>query len=78
MPITRTDPIEGRETQRPPMELMLRELPAPHREVLVATYFHRRTTREAAQLLGIPPAEVSARLYQAMRGLAGKIAVSAT
>ncbi|BCJ51395.1 hypothetical protein Asp14428_28700 [Actinoplanes sp. NBRC 14428] len=57
------------ETQRPPMEIMLRSLPAEHREVIVATYFRGRTTREAAQVLGLAPATVNALLYQAMRGL---------
>lgn len=58
------------ETRRPPMEQMLRRLPARHREVLVATYFQGRTTGEAARLLGLPPASVKMRLYEAMRELA--------
>jgi RNA polymerase sigma-70 factor (ECF subfamily) len=52
-----------------PTELMLRNLPAQHREIIVATYFHRRTTREAAQLLGLAPEAAKARLYEAMRDL---------
>ncbi|WP_433305461.1 sigma factor-like helix-turn-helix DNA-binding protein [Actinoplanes sp. CA-030573] len=44
--------------EAPPMELMLRNLPARHREVIVATYFGRRTTREAAHLLGLELGEV--------------------
>jgi len=35
----------------------------------VATYFRGRTTREAAQVLGLAPADAKARLYQAMRDL---------
>jgi RNA polymerase sigma-70 factor (ECF subfamily) len=69
MPTRRADPIGDRETQRPPVELMLRSLPAQHREIIVATYFHRRTTREAARLLGLAPDAAKARLYQAMRDL---------
>ena len=57
------------ETRRPSMEEMLHRLPARHREVLVATFFHRRTTTEAARSLKLPPATVKARLYEAMREL---------
>ncbi|MFI5897933.1 sigma factor-like helix-turn-helix DNA-binding protein [Actinoplanes sp. NPDC051513] len=74
MPTTHADPIEGRETPRPPIELMLRDLPAPHREIIVATYFGRRTAREAADLLGLAPGEAKARLYEAMRDLSGMVA----
>lgn len=61
--------MANRETQRPPMELMLRTLPAQYREIIVATYFRHRTTREAAGALGLAPAAATARLYQAMRDL---------
>jgi RNA polymerase sigma-70 factor (ECF subfamily) len=50
------------------MEL-LRTLQAQHREIIVATYVHRRTTREAARVLGLSPAAAKARLYWAMRDL---------
>ncbi|WP_433375750.1 sigma factor-like helix-turn-helix DNA-binding protein [Actinoplanes sp. CA-142083] len=52
-----------------PTELMLQSLPAQHREILVATYFRRRTMGEAAQELGLAPAVAKARLYEAMRDL---------
>ncbi|MFI7597774.1 sigma factor-like helix-turn-helix DNA-binding protein [Actinoplanes sp. NPDC049681] len=52
-----------------PVELMLRSLPAPQQEILVATYFRGRTTREAAGELGLAPAAANALLYRAMRGL---------
>ncbi|MBU2666881.1 hypothetical protein KOI35_25550 [Actinoplanes bogorensis] len=48
---------------------MLRHLPPPRREILVATYFHGRTTSEAARLLGLTRDEARRRLYQAMRDL---------
>ena len=64
------------EPQRPPMELMLQHLAAQHREIIVATYFRRRTTREAARTLGLAPAAATARLYQAMRELSLMVAVS--
>jgi len=48
---------------------MLRSLPAQHREIIVATYFHKRTPSEAAHLLGLAPATAKARLYEAMRDL---------
>ncbi|MFF5075910.1 sigma factor-like helix-turn-helix DNA-binding protein [Actinoplanes sp. NPDC000266] len=68
MPTTKADA-----TRRPPMESLLRDLPEPHREILVATYFRRRTPREAAEALGLPQAEVKARLYEAMRTLSAVV-----
>ncbi|GIF25480.1 hypothetical protein Ate02nite_82100 [Paractinoplanes tereljensis] len=73
MPTTLADPIEGRETWRPDVELMLRSLPAPHQEIIVATYFGRRTAQQAAEQLGISPVEAKARLYEAMRSLSGMV-----
>ncbi len=61
------------EDQRSLMELMLRSLSAPHREILVATYFEGRTVREAAGLLGLSPVDAKARLYQAMRHLSAMV-----
>jgi DNA-directed RNA polymerase specialized sigma24 family protein len=63
------EPITAGDTGPPTMEVMLRSLSAQHREIVVATYFHGRTTREAARVLGITPAAARARLYQAMRDL---------
>jgi DNA-directed RNA polymerase specialized sigma24 family protein len=56
------------------MELMLRNLAAQHREIIVATYLGRRTTSEAAHLLGLTPATAKARLYEAMRDLSLMVA----
>jgi RNA polymerase sigma-70 factor (ECF subfamily) len=53
---------------------MLRNLPDHHREIIVATYFGRRTTNEAARLLGLHPARAKIRLYQAMRDLSDMVA----
>lgn len=72
MPTTDADTIEAR---RPSMRVMLRNLPAQHREILVATYFHHRTTREAADHLGLPPEAAKARLYAAMRDLSLMVAL---
>jgi len=58
----------------PSTEVMLRSLPPQHREIIVATYFHQRTTAEAAKLLGLTPATAKARLYQAMRDLSLMVA----
>ncbi|WP_308200921.1 sigma factor-like helix-turn-helix DNA-binding protein [Actinoplanes sp. M2I2] len=69
MPTRHADPIGHRTDQRPQMELMLRQLPAQHRDVLVATYFSHRTTHEAARLLGLSPEAAKFRVYQAMRAL---------
>ena len=67
-------PLMAGETPRSPVEIMLRSLPPRHREILVATYFQGRTTREAARELGLAPAAANARLYQAMRGLSRMVA----
>ena len=67
-------PAGDRETQRPPVELMLRSLPAQHQEIIIATYFRRRTMGEAARQLGLSPGAAKARLYQAMRDLSSMVA----
>jgi len=53
---------------------LLRRLAPEHREILVATYFCRRTTREAARALGLPPQTARVRLYRAMRELSDMVA----
>ena len=58
----------------PSTEVMLHSLPPQHREIIVATYFHHRTTGEAAKLLGLSPAAAKARLYHAMRDLSLMVA----
>jgi DNA-directed RNA polymerase specialized sigma24 family protein len=78
MPTRHVFRIADRETQRPAMELMLRNLPDQHREIIVATYFRRRTTCEAARLLGLTPAAARYRLYQAMRDLSRMVATRGT
>ena len=75
MPTRHAEPFTVRETRPPPMEIMLRSLSAEHREIIVATYFRRRTTREAARALGLAPAVARARLYQAMRDLSLMVAI---
>jgi DNA-directed RNA polymerase specialized sigma24 family protein len=75
MPTTHSDPVAGRETPQHPMELMLRHIPAQHREIIVATYFSRRTTREAALSLGLTPVVAKAQLYAAMRELSIMVAI---
>ncbi|GAA0583587.1 hypothetical protein GCM10010172_80640 [Paractinoplanes ferrugineus] len=72
MPTTDADTIEARP---PSMRLMLRNLPAQYREILVATYFHHRTPHEAAEHLGLAPEAAKARLYEAMRDLSLMIAM---
>ena len=71
-----TRPARSRdgETQRLPGEIMLQSLPAQHREIIIATYFRRQTTPDAAQQLGLAPGIAEARLYQAMRDLSDMVA----
>jgi DNA-directed RNA polymerase specialized sigma24 family protein len=58
-----------------PMEMMLLNIPALHREIIVATYFRQRTVREAALFLGLTPRVAQSRLYSAMRELSLMIAI---
>jgi DNA-directed RNA polymerase specialized sigma24 family protein len=67
MPNKHAEPVASGE--KPPMELMLQCLPVQHQEIIVATYFRGHTMREAANLLGLPPATAKARLFQAMSDL---------
>jgi RNA polymerase sigma-70 factor (ECF subfamily) len=47
----------------------LRTLTPSHREILLETYFHGRTTQEAAQTLGLPLGTAKSRVYYALRAL---------
>lgn len=77
MPTRHADPLStvGR-TQPRQMKVMLESLSPQHREIIIATYFRGRTTREAAQALGLDPSAAKARLYQAMRDLSLMVATS--
>ncbi|GAB3146462.1 sigma-70 family RNA polymerase sigma factor [Micromonospora sonneratiae] len=44
-------------------------LSAPHREVIVETYYRGRTVAEAAEFLGLPLGTVKSRVYYALRAL---------
>ena len=67
-------PVQDRETQQLPGELMLGSLPAQHREIIIATYFRRQTTLETARQLGLAPGMVKVRLYEAVRDLSDMVA----
>jgi RNA polymerase sigma-70 factor (ECF subfamily) len=47
----------------------MRELTAPHREILVQTYFYGRTVAQAADLLGLPLGTAKSRVYHGLRAL---------
>ena len=47
----------------------LRTLTPSHREILLETYFHGRTTQEAATSLGLPLGTAKSRVYYALRAL---------
>jgi RNA polymerase sigma-70 factor (ECF subfamily) len=47
----------------------LRTLTPSHREILIETYFHGRTTQEAAASLGLPLGTAKSRVYYALRAL---------
>ena len=64
-----------RETQRAPMELMLQSLPTQNREIIVATYFQGRTTREAARVLGLAGTEPIEAAYRVAGEAAAEVAL---
>ena len=74
MPTRHARPLTAGQTRPPPMRLLLRSLPAQHQEIIMATYFQGRTTREAAWVLGLAPAVARIRLYRAMRDLSRMVA----
>lgn len=76
MPIRHARSIGDRETRKPPVDLLLRSLPAEQREIIIATYFQRRTTREAAQLLGLAPDVAKTLVYQAMCDLSAMVTIA--
>jgi RNA polymerase sigma-70 factor, ECF subfamily len=70
------DPTEDAETaleredERHLLRKALTELSQEHREVLDLVYYHGRTAREAAEVIGIPEATVKTRMFYARRKLA--------
>jgi len=56
------------------------DLPQPkpaHRQVLVETYYCGRSVAEAAQVLGVPPGTVAARVSRCLRRLRDSLQESA-
>jgi RNA polymerase sigma-70 factor (ECF subfamily) len=51
------------------VEEAMRQLSAPHREVLTECFFLGRSVQEAAAHLGIPPGTVKSRSHYALRAL---------
>jgi RNA polymerase sigma-70 factor (ECF subfamily) len=47
----------------------MRDLSAPHREILLHTYFYGRTVAQAAELLGLPLGTAKSRVYHGLRAL---------
>ena len=58
------------------MDLLLQSLRAEQREIIIATFFQRRTTREAAELLGLAPEAAKALVYQAMSDLSAMVLIA--
>jgi RNA polymerase sigma-70 factor (ECF subfamily) len=58
------------------VDLLLQSLPAEQREIIIATFFQRRTTDEAARLLGLAPDAAKALVYQAMCDLTAMVTIA--
>jgi DNA-directed RNA polymerase specialized sigma24 family protein len=69
----RAKPSTDRGVLAYPIEEILRALPPAHREILVATYFRRQTTRQAAQQLNITHEDARRRVYHATRELTAAV-----
>ena len=59
-----------REDERHLLRKALAQLSCAHREVLDLVYYHGRTVKEAAEIIGIPEATVKTRMFYARRRLA--------
>jgi RNA polymerase sigma-70 factor (ECF subfamily) len=59
-----------REDERHLLRKALAQLSCEHREVLDLVYYHGRTVKEAAEIIGIPEARVKTRMFYARRRLA--------
>ncbi len=73
---TALDRIEEAETSRN-LEAALQGLPPTDREVLALYYVQRKKTREIAQLIGVAPGTVMARLFRAREKLRKNLAEAA-
>lgn len=69
---TALDRLESAEVTRR-LEGALETLPAHDREVLALYYVQRRKTKEIAQLLGVAPGTIMARLFRAREKLREKL-----
>jgi DNA-directed RNA polymerase specialized sigma24 family protein len=69
----RAKPNAGQDLLRYPIEAILRALAPAHREILVATFFRRQTTRQAARQLGITDEDARRRVYHATRELTARV-----
>jgi RNA polymerase sigma-70 factor (ECF subfamily) len=49
-------------------------LSMPHREIIDLVYYHEKTVKEVAEIVGIPEATVKTRMFYARRQLADLIA----
>lgn len=73
---TALDRLEEAETSRN-LEAALQGLPASDREVLALYYVQRKKTREIADLIGVAPGTVMARLFRAREKLRKNLAEAA-
>jgi RNA polymerase sigma-70 factor (ECF subfamily) len=74
----RAKPSAGQDILRYSMEAILRALSPAHREILVATYFRRQTTRQAARQLDITDEDARRLVYHATRELTAAVVAART
>ena len=66
-----------REDERHLLRQALAQLSPQHREVLDLVYYHGRSARDAAEIIGIPEATVKTRMFYARRKLAEMLQAAA-
>ena len=66
------DPMvaSNRATRRTLLARCLRQLSAPHREVIDLVYYHEKSIREVSEIVAIPPAAVISRMHDARNEIA--------
>jgi RNA polymerase sigma-70 factor (ECF subfamily) len=55
----------------------LRRLPPEQTEVIDLVYYHDKSIKEVAEIVGIPEATVKTRMFYARQKLAGMVAAAA-
>jgi len=76
LPTPRNDPevtLQEKDRGELPHQALI-QLSLEHRQIIDLVYYHGKTIKECAQILGIPAATVQTRVFYARKKLAGLVA----